>query len=374
LAQVLVTGGAGFVGSHTVDLLVAQGHDVVSLDVLDPLVHGPERRPPTWANSGCRYIEGDVRDPAAVTRALEGRTHVLHLAASLGVARSMYAIAESADVNATGTAVLLEGIVGARARIERFVVASSMSIYGEGAYNCAACGPILRGVTRAVADGDGFEPRCPRCDAHLAPIPTTEEKAIEPGSVYAAGKSFQETVGLAVATSYGIPALALRYFNVYGPRQALANPYTGVAAIFCARLLSGHAPHCFEDGLQRRDFIHVSDVARANVLALFAPAFACGPVNVGTGESRSVLDIARVLAERLRPGVVPTIGYERRAGDTRHCFADVTAARSLLGFRAEARFEEKVDELAKTVSGKRPADPDGFEAHRRDLLERGLAA
>jgi dTDP-L-rhamnose 4-epimerase len=374
LSNVLVTGGAGFVGSHTVDLLVSQGHDVVSLDSLDPAVHGEARKPPAWLNEGCRYVEGDVRDPAAVARALEGRTHVLHLAAALGVARSMYAIAESADVNATGTGVLLEALVGARGRIARLVVASSMSIYGEGAYLCAACGPVLRGVTRTLDGRPGFEPRCPSCDALLEPIPTTEEKAIEPASVYALGKYFQEVSCLTVGASVGIPALALRYFNVYGPRQALGNPYTGVAAIFCARLLNGLAPHCYEDGLQRRDFVHVSDVARANVLALFAPPSVVGPVNVGSGESRSVLEIARTLAQRLRPGIEATISGERRTGDTRHCFADGTVARAQLGFEARARFEDAIDELARAVAASGAAGPDRFDAHRSELLERGLAA
>lgn len=373
MAKILVTGGAGFVGSHTVDGLVAEGHDVVVLDSLDPRVH-PDRRPPAWLNPEARFIEGDVRDPTAVAHALEGRSHVLHLAACLGVARSMYAIVESAEVNATGTAVLLEAITARRESVERLVVASSMSIYGEGAYLCAACGPILRGVERDL-DAEELEPRCPRCAAPLEPTPTPEEKAIEPASVYALGKYWQEVACLTVARSHAIPALALRYFNVYGPRQALGNPYTGVAAIFCARLLAGKPPHCFEDGAQRRDFVHVSDVARANVLALFAPPRVTGAVNVGSGRHRSIREIARLLAARLRPGVEPVLSGERRAGDTRHCFADVTLAAAQLGFRAEARFEEKVGELALAVAQDPtvPA-PDAFDEHRDELLRRGLAA
>jgi dTDP-L-rhamnose 4-epimerase len=372
MANVLVTGGAGFIGSHTVDRLVAFGHDVVSLDSLEPQVHGRASNAPPWANEGCRYLRGDVRDRIAVDRALEGRTHVLHLAASVGVGQSMYELASFTDVNAVGTAVLLEGVLARRDEIERLVVASSMSVYGEGSYRCAACGPVERGVARAEG-GPRFEPPCPRCGGELEAVPTTEEKAIEPGSIYALGKYHQEVSALLVGAAYGIPTLALRYFNVYGPRQALSNPYTGVAAIFCARILNGKAPFVYEDGLQRRDFVHVSDVAAANVLALAADPAISGAVNVASGESRSVLDVANALIARLRPGLAPVVSKERRKGDTRHCFAATRRATELLGFAAAARFEEKVDELVQAVTSQR-VFPDALDAHREELRTRGLAA
>jgi dTDP-L-rhamnose 4-epimerase len=376
MARVLVTGGAGFIGSHTVDRLVAHGHDVTSLDSLETQVHGKDRRPPRWLNPACRYVAGDCRDVAAVTRALEGRTHVLHLAAAVGVGQSMYEITRFTDVNATGTAVLLEAVVAARDRVERLVVASSMSIYGEGLYMCAACGPILRGVARDPG-GVTFDPCCPRCGSALRPLSTPEEKAIEPASIYAAGKYYQEVACLTAGASYGIPAIALRYFNVYGPRQSLSNPYTGVASIFCSRILNGNPPHLYEDGRQRRDFVHVSDVAQANELALLAPRSVTGPLNIGSGVSRSVLDVAHALIARLRPGLQPTVAFERRAGDTRHCFADVKLARASLGYAPAARFEDTVDDLVRAALQARTSAGearDGFDAHRRDLLARGLAA
>ncbi|MEZ0227947.1 MAG: NAD-dependent epimerase/dehydratase family protein [Planctomycetota bacterium] len=372
MAKVLVTGGAGFIGSHTVDRLVALGHDVACLDSLEPQVHGTDPNGPRWLNKECRYFWADCRDPGMVARALEGRTHVLHLAAAVGVGQSMYQIAKYTDVNALGTAVVLEAIAAKRADIERLVVASSMSIYGEGLYLCKACGPIDRGAIRSEEDPT-FEPQCTRCGARLEPLPTPEEKVIEPGSIYALGKYFQEIACLNVGASYGIPTLALRYFNVYGPRQALSNPYTGVAAIFCSRILNGKAPFIYEDGLQRRDFVHVSDVANANVLALTAPPSVTGAVNVGSGTHRSVLDIANVLIERLRPGLEPVVSKERRKGDTRHCFADIKLARANLGFEPAARFEEKIDELVRAVASETVA-PDSFDAHRKELQTRGLAA
>ena len=371
MARILVTGGAGFIGSHTIDKLVALGHDVVSLDSLDPQVHGSGPDGPAWRNAGCAYIRGDCRDPDAVAQALDGRTHVLHLAARVGVAQSLLQAARYTDVNAYGTAVLLEAIAARRARIERLVVASSMSIYGEGLSLCRACGPIDRGVTRSP-DGP-HDPACPRCGARLEPSPTPEEKAVEPGSIYALGKYYQERACLSLAAAYGIPAIALRYFNVYGPRQALSNPYTGVAAIFCARILNGKRPHVFEDGEQRRDFVHVSDVVQANVLALSAPASVAGAMNVGSGESRSILDVARALIARLRPGLEPLVSNERRRGDTRHCFADVKLATALLGYAPRARFADRIDELARAAMSAGPAR-DAFDEHHRELAERGLAA
>ncbi|HZV01893.1 MAG TPA: NAD-dependent epimerase/dehydratase family protein [Planctomycetota bacterium] len=367
--KVLVTGGAGFIGSHTVDRLVALGHDVVSLDVLEPRVHGGHS--PRWLNEGCRYLQGDVCDPVAVEKALEDRTHVLHLAAAVGLGQSMVEIARFTEVNAVGTAVLLEAIAARKDKIERLAVASSMSVYGEGLYFCASCGPVDRGVLH-VPTNKSFEPPCPYCESPLEPLPTPEEKILEPSSIYALGKQFQEISCLTVGASYGIPTLALRYFNVYGPRQALSNPYTGVAAIFCARILNGKRPFIYEDGEQRRDFVHVSDVAEANVLALGAPPEITGAVNVASGESRSVLDVARALIERLRPSLEPVVSHERRKGDTRHCFADTELARARLGFTARARFEDKIDELVRAVQGE--SAEDRFDAHRAELAARGLAA
>ncbi|MCX5738701.1 MAG: SDR family NAD(P)-dependent oxidoreductase, partial [Proteobacteria bacterium] len=258
--KVLVTGGAGFIGSHLVDALLAQGYAVRVLDVLDPQVHGSQQQRPAYLHSAAELQVGDVRDHAAVRRALDGVEVVFHEAAAVGVGQSMYEIERYVSVNTLGAAVLLEELVAQRAQLRRVVVASSMSIYGEGAYrdpDGALAFPRLRSNEQLEARRWEF------ADAQgrpLVPAPTPESKPLVPTSVYAVTKRDHEELFLAIGEAYDIPTVALRYFNVYGTRQALSNPYTGVIAIFSSRLLNGRAPVLFEDGLQSRDFTHVSDI------------------------------------------------------------------------------------------------------------------
>lgn len=347
--NVLVTGGAGFIGSHLVDALVEKGHRVRVLDALVSQVHG-ENAAPAYLNSAAEFIAGDVCDRAVVDRALEDIDVVFHEAAEVGVGQSMYEIERYVRANDLGTAVLLEAILARRPQIKKLVVASSMSIYGEGAYTCETCGamaPQLRPVSQLLERR--WEVECPKCGKNLSPAPTTEEKPLYPTSVYAVTKQDQEQFCLAVGRSYGIPAVALRYFNVYGTRQALSNPYTGVCAIFSARLLNNNPPLIFEDGEQTRDFVHVSDIVQANLLALETDRADYQALNVGTGRSTSIRTVSRLLAEGLGLDLEPEIVSKYREGDIRHCVADISKAQSLLGYEPKVTLERGIPELLSWV-------------------------
>jgi dTDP-L-rhamnose 4-epimerase len=369
--RVLVTGGAGFVGSHTVDALVEAGHRVRVFDSLDPQVHGPSRMPPAWLNPAAELRVGDVRDSAALAEALDGIDAVLHLAAAVGVGQSMYEIRHYVEVNALGAANLLELLAKTSHAVRRLVVASSMSIYGEGAYRCERCGaldPILR-PEEQLARRD-WEIACPGCGAHARPIPTPETKRLYPASIYAVTKRDHEEMFVAFGAAYGIPVVALRYFNIYGPRQALSNPYTGVAAIFASRMLNGNPPLVYEDGHQSRDFVHVRDIARANVIALTSSRPGQHVFNVGTGRRTSVLEMATLLGRELGFRGEATIVGRFRAGDVRHCYGDVRAIRDGLGFEAGVPLEDGVRELAAWLA--RQSAVDRVEAATEELAKRGL--
>ncbi len=368
---VLVTGGAGFIGSHLADALVARGVAVRVLDSLDPQVHGPAASRPALLPPGIDFVHGSVTSPADAARALDGIQAVVHLAAAVGVGQSMYAIASYVDANARGTAVLLDAIVNREHAVRRLVVASSMSIYGEGRYRCPACGPVappLRPLGQLEARD--WEMRCPRCRATAEPAPTDEDKPLLPTSVYAVTKRDQEELCLCVGRAYGIPTVALRLFNVYGPRQALSNPYTGVAAIFAARLLNGQPPLVFEDGRQSRDFVHVSDVVTGFCLALENPSVSDVAINLGTGRATTVLEVARWLGQALGTTTPPEVVGKFREGDIRHCIADGERARRLLGFTARVRVEDGIGDLAGWLGSQRPVDRVG-QAHA-ELDARGL--
>lgn len=370
---ILITGGAGFIGSHLADRLLARGDRVRVLDRLVGQVHGEDGARPAHLDADVELLVGDVGDPVAVDRAIEGVDAVVHLAARVGVGQSMYRIADYTEGNDLGTAVLLERL---RARpVGRLVVASSMSIYGEGLYRDVD-GRLHERVGRdavRVADG-AWDP----VDDHgrpLVPVPTPETKRPDLVSVYALGKYVQERLCLVVGAASGIPTVALRFFNVYGPRQALANPYTGVIANFAVRILNGRPPLIFEDGAQRRDFVHVDDATRAIERALDAPDAPGRSLNVGSGESVAIADVATRLAVALgRPDVTPEATGRYRAGDVRHCFADVSAAADVLGFRARIGLEEGIAGLVGWLREAAAADAavDRVEAARHELLAAGL--
>ena len=351
---VLITGGAGFIASHCAALLLRQGCEVRALDNLDAQIHGAERRPPAYLDRRINLVVGDIRSPRLVRRALAGVDAVIHLAARVGVGQSMYEVADYTDVNSRGTAVLLEAMVerARRRPFARLVVASSMSVYGEGLYRTAD-GTLVPVVERAArrlksglwepTDADG-EP--------LEPLPTPETKPVSMGSVYALSKYDQERLSLLVGGAYDIPTVALRFFNVYGPHQALSNPYSGVLAIFAARLLNNRSPLVFEDGEQRRDFVYVGDVAEACRLALCSDAAIGHAINIGSGREVTINQVARLLAEALGVAIEPEVTGECRVGDIRHCFPDISQARSVLGYRPRTTLEEGVGKLVAWLDGR----------------------
>ena len=367
--KTLVTGGAGFIGSHLVRRLVAQGDDVVVLDSLEQQVH--QGAPPALPD-GVRFLHGDVGDADLVDLALDGVDRVVHLAAAVGVGQSMYEIAAYVQKNSAATAVFLERLVARQDRPRRLVVASSMSIYGEGEYTCAEHGHVAPPPRseRQLAERR-WECLCAQCGRELEPVATSERKPLIPTSVYAVTKRDHEELCLVVGAAYGIPTVALRFFNVYGPGQALSNPYTGVAAIFSSRLLNGRPPVVFEDGLQTRDLIHVGDIVEGLVLALEEDAAVGHALNLGTGRRTSVLDVAGALADGLGVDVEPEVNGRYRAGDIRHCFADTTLAQELLGFRARVGLEEGMGELIGWLAGQDAEDHVGTAT--RELAAWGLA-
>jgi dTDP-L-rhamnose 4-epimerase len=370
--RVLVTGGAGFIGSHLVDRLLADGREVRILDSLDPQVHN--NGVPDYLSPEAELIVGDVRDGDAVARSLEDVDRVVHFAAAVGVGQSMYEIERYTSVNAMGAAVVLERALAVRDRLEKIVVASSMSIYGEGLYRCPAEGREVTPQPRSEAQlaARRWEPLCPACGAELEPLPTPETKALQPASVYAVGKRDHEELVLSVGRAYGIPATALRFFNVYGTRQALSNPYTGVAAIFSSRLLNDRPPVVFEDGLQSRDFVHVADVAAAVAAALEPGSADDEALNVAAGRGVSVLEVARTLAQVLDKQIEPEIRGSYRAGDIRHCFGDPAKAQHLLAWRPAVLFDEGMGELAEWLVTQSAVDK--VDEATAALTDRGLTS
>ena len=366
--RILITGGAGFIGSHLADELLSAGCQVRAFDNLSPQVHETRERP-AYLDREVELVVGDVRNRDAVARALEDVDAVVHLAAQVGVGQSMYRIEDYTATNVVGTATLLEALIDRP--VERLVVASSMSIYGEGLYR-RGDGGLVEGAERAVdqvssgvcelTDGDA---------APLEPVPTPESKTPSLQSVYALTKYDQERLALMTGRAYRIPTVAARFFNVYGPRQALSNPYTGVLAIFASRLLNRRAPIIYEDGHQRRDFVSVYDVARALRLMLESPAADGQVFNVGSGQSASVLDIAaRMRAVLDAEDIEPEITGRFRVGDIRHCFADITRAQTVLGYEPQIALDAGLMELAGWLSGQTAFDR-AAEANA-ELAARGL--
>ncbi len=344
--MILVTGGAGFIGSHIVDALVAQGREV---RVLDSLLAAAHVRRPDYLNRRAEYLTADVADPAAITRALDGVEAVCHQAAMVGLGQNLLDIADYVHHNDLGTAMLLRGL----AQIGyggRFVLASSMVVYGEGGYRCPEHGPAAP-APRAIEDlqAGRFAPRCGACGHGLEPVPVLESAPLDPRNVYAATKVHQEHLCFASGRELGVPITALRYHNVYGPRMPRNTPYAGVAAIFASSLAAGRAPRVFEDGAQLRDFVHVRDVARANVRALTAERPVPGAFNVASGHPRSVGEMAGALATAVGPQApAPITTGEFRRGDVRHVFASAVHAERVLGFKAVEPFEAGMVEFARS--------------------------
>lgn len=366
--RVLITGGAGFIGSHLADELIEKGYEVRALDNLSEQVHGPDAVRPEYLNPKVELIIGDIRDKNAVRRALEGVDAVFHFAAMVGVGQSMYQIEDYTDVNNVGTAVLLEALI--ENPVQKLVVASSMSIYGEGLYKTAD-GSLVQESERSLAElkqqqwdmqdekGNPYQPQ-----------PTPETKKPNLSSVYALSKYDQERLCLITGKAYNMPVTALRFFNVYGTRQALSNPYTGVLAIFASRLLNGNAPLIFEDGLQKRDFVHVKDVATACRLALETPEADGEVFNVGSGNRYTIREIADKLAHVMGKDINAEVTGKYRVGDIRHCFSDLSKAKAILGYEPQVPFEEGLTELAQWLEGQIAVD--SVSRATEELASRGL--
>lgn len=366
--RILITGGAGFVGSHLADRLLREGYRVRVLDNLTEQVHGTAGWP-EYLDDRVEHVAADVRNADAVADALKDVDAVYHLAAAVGVGQSMYQIRHYTDVNNMGTAVLLEALMNQP--VKKLVVASSMSLYGEGLYEDSEGGihsPNERGAEQLKVGKWEIEHR----GETLQAVATPESKTPFPSSVYALSKYDQERMCLVAGAAYKIPTTALRFFNIYGPRQALSNPYTGVLAIFSSRFLNNKAPVIFEDGRQRRDFVSVHDIAQACLLALESEQANNQVFNVGSGENYSINEIASKVGDVLgKSDIAPQITGEYRVGDIRHCFADISKARDLLGYKPQVTLEDGLGELAEWLQGQQ-AD-DRVDAMRNELSRRGLS-
>lgn len=372
IRNVLVTGGAGYIGSHFVDALVGREYRVTVLDNLEPQVHRSGTWP-SYANAKAEYVRGDVRDRAIVEPLVLAADAVAHLAAAVSVGQSMYQVDRYVDVNTRGTALLLDVLVNAKHHVQKVLVASSIGVYGEGAYRCPTDGvvaPAIRPESQLAARD--WEQRCPACGEHVASMPTPEEKPLYRDNIYSMTKYHQEEMVLLVGRTYGIPAVAPRFFNVYGPRQSLSNPYAGVAAIWLSRLLNGKQPVVFEDGGQLRDFVSIHDVVDCLVLMLEQSGADFLPVNVGSGETVTILDIARLLDRLLGTGIEPLVLQSGRKFDIRHNTADVGRARATLGFRPTVSLERGFTELIEWARTTPDVAVDFFDKALGELSEKGL--
>ncbi len=370
MKKVLVTGGAGFIGSHVVDSLIRKGYRVTVFDNLEKQVHPGGL--PDYYNLKAEFIRGDVRKKRQLRDAVKECDAIIHLAAAVGVGQSQYMISKYVESNIQGTANLLDILVNTKHRVRKLVVASSMSIYGEGLYSCGKCGKVKPPLREFSGSGTGsWEPECPCCKGKLSPVPTNEDTPLVSNSIYAVSKKEQEEMSLLIGRTYGIPVTALRFFNVYGPRQSLSNPYTGVAAIFLSRIKNGNPPVIYEDGLQTRDFIWVEDIADACILSMEKEEADYRVYNVGSGRPVSILEIAGTLINLLGvKGISPEVTFTFRKGDVRHCFSDTSRIRNELGFEPSVSFGEGMKRLI--TWSRKAVSEDRFLKASSELKKRGL--
>jgi dTDP-L-rhamnose 4-epimerase len=372
IRNVLVTGGAGYIGSHLVDALVLRGYNVVVLDSLVSQVHRSGTWP-SYANPKVQYVRGDVRDRAVFEPLVLASEAVVHFAAAVSIGQSMYEIDRYVDVNTRGTALLLDILVNTKHKVEKVIVASSIGVYGEGAYRCAQCGPVAPGIRgEAQMAAKDWEQTCPSCGARVVSVPTPEAKPLYRDNIYSMTKYHQEEMVLLIGKHYGIPSVAPRFFNVYGPRQSLSNPYAGVAAIWISRLMNGKSPMVFEDGGQLRDFVSIHDVVACLTLMLEKPGADYLPVNVGSGTTVTILEIARMLKRLLGSTVEIDVTNVGRTFDVRHNTADITRARETLGFEPKVSLEQGFSELIEWAKTTPDVAVDFFDKALDELKAKGL--
>jgi dTDP-L-rhamnose 4-epimerase len=372
IRDILVTGGAGYIGSHLVDARVARDYVVTVLDNLEPQVHRSGTWP-SYANPKATYVKGDVRDRPVLEPLVVASQAVVQFAAAVSIGQSMYQIDRYVDVNTRGTALLLDILVNTKHHVEKVIVASSIGVYGEGAYACRTHGvvaPTIRPEQQMAARD--WEQHCPHCGTHVTSIPTPEDKALYRDNIYSMTKYHQEEMVLLIGKTYGIPSVAPRFFNVYGPRQSLSNPYAGVAAIWLSRLLNRKPPIVFEDGGQLRDFVSIHDVVDCLVLMLENPGADYLPVNIGSGQTITILEIAKVIGRLLGSPIEPQVTQAGRTFDIRHNTADITRARATLGFAPKVTLDQGFAELIDWAKTTPDVAVDFFDKALQELRDKGL--
>lgn len=371
--NILITGGAGFIGSHLVDTLVDKDYEIIVYDNLEEQVFGKINSVPDYLNTNIKFIKANVVDYDNLHSAIKDVEVIIHLAAAVGVGQSMYQISKYINNNTMGTANLLDILVNKEHNVKKLIVASSMSIYGEGKYKCESCGIQFPQTRKSKNLEHGkWEHYCEDCGKELKPMPTDEEKPLDSTSIYAMSKKHQEKMSLLIGKTYGINTTALRFFNVYGSRQALSNPYTGVCAIFSSNLLNGNPPNVFEDGLQTRDLISVKDICEAIVLSINKKSAENEVFNVGTGIPTSIKEIAELLSEKINPNINPNILNKYRPGDIRHCIADISKIKSKLQFQPEVSIKDGIDQLIQWVKLQKGNVKDKSKEALEELKTKGL--
>ncbi|KKL04395.1 hypothetical protein LCGC14_2616490 [marine sediment metagenome] len=371
---ILITGGAGFIGSHLADELLNLNHEIIIYDSLEPQVHGDSNKnPPEYLSKEVTFIYNDIRNRVPLKDAISDVEVIFHLAAMVGVGQSMYQIDKYVNVNVTGTAKLLDILVNEENDVKNLIVASSMSTYGEGAFICENC----HDINPSIRDLEQLKRRqwelvCPECGIEAQPIPTPENKSQDCTSIYALTKKEQEKMCLLIGDTYGIDTTALRLFNVYGSRQALSNPYTGVCAIFSTSLLANNPPIIYEDGNQTRDLVHIKDVCQAFILAMKNKQSKNDVFNVGTGRAITINKIAETLSKHINPKIKPNITYKYRQGDIRHCFSDISKISSKLGYKPQHSFEKGMEELIEWIKLEKGKVKDKALKTDQELQKRGL--
>ncbi|MFX0186826.1 MAG: NAD-dependent epimerase/dehydratase family protein [Candidatus Hodarchaeota archaeon] len=372
--KILVTGGAGFIGSHLVDKLINEmGHQVTVIDILEEQVHGKTNKPPDYLNKDALFIHGSITDIKTLKELVKDNEIIFHLAAMVGVGQSMYQIKKYIKHNILGTANLLEIIANSEHNVQKLVIASSNTVYGEGKSKCTKCGiifPKLRTKTQ-LKDKD-WENKCHICGMKVDPLLTDETAPLDPSSIYAYSKQAQEQICLLIGDTYGINTTILRFFLVYGSRQALSNPYTGVCAIFCTRLFQGKPAIVYEDGLQSRDFVNVNDICQALILAIEKEAANGEIFNVGSGMPITIKEVAEIITEKINPNLKPIYNQQYRIGDIRHCLADISKIKSKLGYYPTINFKEGIDELITWIKPQIDKFQDKSQLAMDKLREKGL--
>jgi dTDP-L-rhamnose 4-epimerase len=372
--KILITGGAGFIGSHLVDRLIEEkGHDITVFDILEEQVHGKIYDPPEYLNKNAKFIHGSVTDYNKFEELIKDHEVIFHLAAMVGVGQSMYQVKKYVEHNVLGTANLLDILTNSEHNVKKLVIASSNTVYGEGKSKCNKCGiisPELR--TPAQLKNKDWENNCHICGEKVKPLLTDETTPLDPSSIYAYSKQAQEHMGLLIGNTYGINTTILRFFLVYGSRQAPSNPYTGVCTIFCTRLLQDKPAIVYEDGLQTRDFVNVKDICQALTLAMEKEAARGEIFNVGSGSPITIKEVAEIITEQINPKLKPIYNQQYRVGDIRNCIADISKISSELGFKPQYSFKEGIKELIDWVKSQQGKIEDKSSIAIDELQKKGL--